>query len=566
LLAGLALGATPALADSLGSPTRISETGETADIYAPSVAYGEKAGQYLSVWADDSGETAITGRLVNADGAPAGEQVEISAPSDPCEGEALAAAEVIRECGEWVAEPVVAYNATADEFLVVWRQSLGFPQVQAAAEGECGWPSAIVARRVSAAGVPLGDPFAVTAGFPCAGEPDVSWSATANRYLVAWSDRARLSVRAQLLDAGGTPLLDEELDVSLPGEEQEYADEAPAIAYDGVANRWLVVWRDGDGGIAGQLVDADGARVGESELVAEHYEAADPDVAFSATSKQFLLAYSQWVGMSSLAAAAAEPDRVVYGQRLDQAGAPIGTTAFLLSATRLFQAAEPTVAWDPRGDRYLVVYAGGAQASPPPFDVFGQLVAADGTLVGTEGFPVTDRAADRNPRGLAYNTARCEFLTTWEGAEDGKREIYARRVAGTACPQPEQPQPVTPTTAPPGVTPAGAPPAATPDTRRPRLAVKGARTFGGSCNSATSVRLRVRARDASAVRVTVFVDGKRVRSTSRARFNVVLSARSLDTGRHTVRVVARDAAGNRSVRRVTVRRCQERVVLPRFAG
>jgi hypothetical protein len=232
----------------------------------------------------------------------------------------------------------------------------------------------------------------------------------------------------------------------------------------------------------------------------------------------------------------------------------------------MYEAYDPTLAWDPVGNRYTVVYTG-TEDPERISDVFGQTLAADGALVGTAGFKVADHGFDRNPRGLAYNLDRCEFLAAWEGYEGGdseRTEIYARRIAGAACPQ--RPQP--PAQQPPVVTPSGnqQPATAAPDTRRPRIAVKGARAFGGSCSSASSVRLRVRARDASAVRVTVFVDGKRLRRTTRSRFTVVLSTRSLDAGRHHVRVVARDAAGNRAVRRVTVRRCQERVVLPRFTG
>jgi hypothetical protein len=537
LLAGLALGATPAAADSLGSPARISESGERSAVGVPSVAYGQAS--YLSVWADEGGASAILGRLVSADGAAAGDAVELSLPS------------------ERVWNPVVTYNATAGEYLVVWQQATGSAEVQ-----ECWLASAIMGRRVSAAGVPLGEPFAITPASGCAIEPDVSWSSTDDRYLVAWSDRMRGVVRGRVLDGAGAPLTDP-FAIALPPDEWVSADEAPAIAHDRAANRWLVVWHDGDGGIAGQLVGPDGARVGDPGLVAEPWNAHDPDVAFNATAKEFLVTYAEWVGPSSLAAAV-EPDRVVAGQRLDQSGAPIGATGFRISDARFFHASDPSVAWDPQGDRYTVVYAGATPGDPPAPSVFGQTLAADGTPVGTAGFAVAERDGDRNPRGLAYNPDRCEFLAAWEGDEGDRTEIAARRIAGTACPPPEQPPVIAP---PPGTaTPSGEPPVTAPDSRRPQIAVKGARAFGGACSGATSVRLRVRARDASAVRVNVFVAGKRVRSTSRTRFTVVLSTGSLAAGRHVVRVVARDAAGNRSVRRITVRRCRPRVVLPRFAG
>jgi hypothetical protein len=61
-------------------------------------------------------------------------------------------------------------------------------------------------------------------------------------------------------------------------------------------------------------------------------------------------------------------------------------------------------------------------------------------------------------------------------------------------------------------------------------------------------RLRIRARDASGIRrVSVFLDGKLVRRVTRGRFLVWIRAERLRAGRHTIRVVARDRAGNRTV-------------------
>jgi len=83
---------------------------------------------------------------------------------------------------------------------------------------------------------------------------------------------------------------------------------------------------------------------------------------------------------------------------------------------------------------------------------------------------------------------------------------------------------------------------------------------------ARDFRLRIRARDASGIRrVNVFLDGRLIRRSTRGRFSVLIRAERLRAGRHTIRVVARDRAGNRTVRTRRFRRC-DRPVLPDLTG
>ena len=80
-------------------------------------------------------------------------------------------------------------------------------------------------------------------------------------------------------------------------------------------------------------------------------------------------------------------------------------------------------------------------------------------------------------------------------------------------------------------------------------------------------RLRIRARDRSGIRVVkVLLDGTLVKRVTRRReFFVWIRAERLREGRHTIKVVARDRAGNRTVERRRFRRCDRRV-LPDFTG
>jgi ice-binding like protein len=79
-------------------------------------------------------------------------------------------------------------------------------------------------------------------------------------------------------------------------------------------------------------------------------------------------------------------------------------------------------------------------------------------------------------------------------------------------------------------------------------------------------RLRIRARDPDGIRrVTVFLDGERIKRTTRGRFLVWIRAARLDAGRHTIRVVAVDRDGNRRVKERTFKRCA-RPAVPVFTG
>ena len=81
-----------------------------------------------------------------------------------------------------------------------------------------------------------------------------------------------------------------------------------------------------------------------------------------------------------------------------------------------------------------------------------------------------------------------------------------------------------------------------------------------------SFRSRVRVSSSSRVtRVTVALDGRRIRTSRRGSFTVRVPVNRLRPGRHRLRIVATDAAGNRTARTVRFRVCASRRG-PRFTG
>jgi hypothetical protein len=84
-------------------------------------------------------------------------------------------------------------------------------------------------------------------------------------------------------------------------------------------------------------------------------------------------------------------------------------------------------------------------------------------------------------------------------------------------------------------------------------------------HATSAFRARVRASDASGIRrVDVFLDGKRIKRTTRTRFSVLIRVAGLRAGRHRIRVVATDRAGNRKTVTRSFRRGARSI--PRFTG
>ena len=127
--------------------------------------------------------------------------------------------------------------------------------------------------------------------------------------------------------------------------------------------------------------------------------------------------------------------------------------------------------------------------------------------------------------------------------------------------------PVEAPTAPGETAPGGEEQGARRDRRAPRVRVTGISEAGqGGCvRTAFSVRLAID--DASRLEaVAVYVDGKRIRGTTRTRFAVRIRVRGLRAGRHRLVVVARDRSNNRTRFVHSFSRCAPPPASPRFTG
>ena len=89
--------------------------------------------------------------------------------------------------------PAIAYNSQANEYLVVWQDARSGATDQK-----------IHAQRVSASGELLADELVITAAAAAQLSPSAVWNATADEYLVVWTESAStLDIYGQRVGSNG---------------------------------------------------------------------------------------------------------------------------------------------------------------------------------------------------------------------------------------------------------------------------------------------------------------------------------------------------------------------------
>jgi len=214
-----------------GVDTRICGPKATEGEWEPAVAYNPAANQYLVVWADSRNPTRgwdIYGRRVTAEGAPTGGELRISGTG--AKGTDL--------------YPALAYNPSADEYLVIWQDQRKTPT-----RG-----TDIFGRRVSGDGVLAGADFRISSSTSEEWMPDVAFSPAEDRYLVLWEDQRTFASRGneiygRRVSGDGVPL---ERDFRVSGPKATGDERKVAVAYNPADDQHLAVWVDGRGGPARQ--------------------------------------------------------------------------------------------------------------------------------------------------------------------------------------------------------------------------------------------------------------------------------------------------------------------------
>ncbi len=541
----LVLGAASALGDATGPQFRVSTQGTdgdaNVDAFQPDVAHNPVTNQHLVVWVSEESDPEIYGQFIDADGNRVGAPFVISDDSEE-ESESD--------------PPSVTYNEEDNEFLVSWDDSDS---------------DRILIQRLSASGAELGMDTQISDDgvYSDIETTDLRYSAAGDVYLVIWKADGPApedQVFGQLINRDGS---ERNGDLTL-SEMDDDANDSVGLTYNPADQEFFAVWRGRDTGsdheIFGQRVNTDGSEDGPDMPVSlmgggdsDGVEAAPPRVAYNSARNEYLVAWVGDLDVPTLVRGGGQGnDTDIIAQRLAADGSQIGADDFQISNMAPNGAVNrPDLVYNVAANEYFVAWAG-EKVIDEGREVYGQYLTTEGTEIGTDDFRVSTQGPDGDEDfegsrpTVAYNSRTCDYVTTWHGDTDGgglvdnELEVWGRRISAPPCPVAAGPTP----------------PAA--DSRAPRIAVAG--VAARRCVS-RDFRMRVRITEGTALRsARVSLDGRRIATTRRKRFSVVIRARRLRGGRHRIGIAATDAAGNRRhvVRRF--RRCARQAVSPNLTG
>ncbi len=279
-----------------GTPVQVSSVAGSGarDGTNPSVAYNSTDNEYLVVWQEDGAgldnEFEIHGQRLDADGNEIGTDNFRISNQGP-DG----------NTGFDGYDPAVAYNATANQYLVVWSGDV------AAGEDE------IHGEILNADGtITVADFQISSAGSGStrdAFSPAVAWNSTDNQYLVAWHEDAdnsdnEFEVHGQLLDASGTEIGTDDFRISNAGDDgdAQLDGRTPKVVHNSANNEYFVVWEHdisaGEDEIFGEILNASGAVVKSDFRISvtgpeenEVHDALNPDVAYDSDLNQYLVVW-----------------------------------------------------------------------------------------------------------------------------------------------------------------------------------------------------------------------------------------------------------------------------------
>ncbi len=359
--------AAPLDAELIGGNFQISTT---AGGRFPDAAFNSLNGKYLVVWGDyGSSPAQARGRFVTGAGAVSGNSFLISTGLTT-----------------YALFPNVAYNATDNEFFIVW--------IDGRSGGDVTWGQ----RADGNTGVLLGPNFQIstTTGI----NPAIAWSATSNTYLAVWRG-AGLEIMGQRISNTGA-LLGANFNISNDAAFSGY----PAVAWASNGNQFLVTWDwdiDNNGQIHGQRVDAaTGALLGGQITITATNHEDRSTIAYDPANNRWFVQFN---------------DKGTPGNSYDQSGQLVSTAGALVGG-RIPIATSP----DFEGDTIL----GGDVACLPALSrFFSSFATSTGMSDGMGG-----RELDASGNGVgpllvlatgfdtslnnAADTANNRFLTVWE--------------------------------------------------------------------------------------------------------------------------------------------------------
>lgn len=428
----------------LGDVIRISSTGPDGDTgfstLGPDVVYNSVLNEYLIVWPAErvNDEFEIFGQRLTAEGVEVGAndfRISDMGPDGDANFDGL--------------DTAVSFNSSDNEYLVVWE---GDDDENGASNDI----NEIFGQRLAGDGTEIGSDFLITdieagTNLP-AFNPDVIYDAKDERYLVVFDGEAVFppqvtkdrEVFAQFLSSSAAKI-GGRIRISDVGDDgtTTFLAVGPSVALDTDKNRYLITWDgddnvggliDNDAEIFGQLIDNEGAEIGNNDFRISHAgedgvvnkTPSSSFVIYDPVAKNYLVTWDAADTKIGLAADETE----IFGQRLDAEGAEIGEDDFRISAIGTdgdpaFLAFVSQVAINPKTNTALVVFEGNKDENI--FEIFGQFLrdakcgngvveaegsetCDDGNLTAGDGCDASCLVEDSGGGGAGNNGGGCSLI------------------------------------------------------------------------------------------------------------------------------------------------------------
>ncbi|GAA5526302.1 hypothetical protein Hgul01_00074 [Herpetosiphon gulosus] len=348
--------------------------------------------------------------------------------------------------GSIAVNPVVAYNATDSQYLLVWEGletatgslNLHGQLIDAATGAEIGTNDFLIADDAD-----VQDTYA---------KPQVVWNSVNNEYLVIFEGDSQaaagitneLEIYAQRVAANGS-LIGTPFRVSQMGADGVNTLDAfePSVAYNATNNQYAVVWYGDDmvGGRAegefevyvqllgysgGNLIEIGGdvkvSDVGTTGTATIRPE--DPNIVWNSVNNEYLVV---WRSDDS----GTDGDFDVYGQRLSAALTEVGADDFLIANNVNQDSFDVNVGYNPNNNLYMVIWSGD-NVTNSVYNVYGQLVnGATGALSGgLLALSSTNTGVSTDP-AITYNSRDNQFIIAWMAPSapgNTEREIFTQKI------------------------------------------------------------------------------------------------------------------------------------------
>ncbi len=332
-------------------------------------------------------------------------------------------------------KPVVVYNATDDQYLVVWESNrvVGLTD-----------RNELYGQLLSNSGTPVGASFQITDmgtinSDNLVSRPKVVYNSTDNQFLVVWEGTENGSsprIFGQLLSNTGAKVGNY---FTIHSSNAYH----PNLTYSPLDNNYLVVFRGSDANltqgseteILGQFLHNTGAfkgslfKISDMGPAGQDLHAYYPSCVYNSTDDQYIVA---WVGENSTSF-----DYAIWGQVLQSDGVLKGTNfqiGDLPSVGNVVIEFAPVLAYNPDDNESLVLWT--------EFDinfngqVRGQLLQADGTSIGGN-FRADINQVNSTLPDVFYSTDLQQYVCTWSGSvrydymDVGEREIWVHLISRT---------------------------------------------------------------------------------------------------------------------------------------